>query len=209
MDKQNPRRERRGTKGGKRSTESTAPPPTETSGERSLYRRPAPQTEGEEREHRVPAAESDPIGAKRGAFREIVAVFGGDAYLDSGPMRSYFDLDRVIHDGMPISAFRHAVELLEQPERTIVEGIGIARTTLGRRKAAGRLGFIDSERAVRLGSVVALAKEALGSTKAAGRWLMKPNVALGGTVPITLLRTDIGTRQVEAVLGRALWGAYS
>jgi putative toxin-antitoxin system antitoxin component (TIGR02293 family) len=150
-----------------------------------------------------------PTAGSSGAFDEIVEVLGGSARLGSGPFRSYFDFDRVIREGMPIAAFRYAVELLDQPEKTIVEGIGIARTTLGRRKAAGRLGFIDSERAVRLGSAIALGKVALGSAKAAGRWLLKPNAALGGAVPLRLLQTDVGARHVEAVLGRALLGAYS
>jgi len=146
---------------------------------------------------------------QRAAFDDIITVFGGRRLLGAGQLRSFFDFDRVIHDGMPVSAFRHAVESLGQPEKTVVEGIGISRTTLGRRKQAGRLGFVDSERAVRLGSVIALGKIALGSTMAAGRWLLKPNTALGGAIPLRLLQTDVGARQVEAVLGRALLGGFS
>lgn len=52
-----------------------------------------------------------------------------------------------------------------------MEGIGISRTTLGRRKRVGRLGFVESERAVRLGSIIALGKAALGSTRGRG-WLV-------------------------------------
>lgn len=146
---------------------------------------------------------------QRSAFDEIVEVFGGAAYLGEGSLRSYFDFDRVIHEGMPVSAFRHVVESLGQPEKTVVEGIGISRTTLARRKQAGRLGFVDSERAVRLGTVIALGKIVLGSTKAAGSWLLKANAALGGEIPLRLLQTDVGARQVEAVLGRALLGGFS
>jgi putative toxin-antitoxin system antitoxin component (TIGR02293 family) len=142
-------------------------------------------------------------------FDEMVKVFGGRKSLGGGSLRSYFDFDRVIHEGLPVSAFRHAVDSLEQPEKTVVEGIGISRTTLGRRKQAGRLGFVDSERAVRLGAVIALGRVALGSTRAVGRWLLKANSALGGEIPIRLLQTDIGARQVEAVLGRALLGGFS
>jgi putative toxin-antitoxin system antitoxin component (TIGR02293 family) len=139
----------------------------------------------------------------------MVEVFGGQRRLGTRSLRSLFDFDRIIHKGMPVEAFRYAVDSLEQPEKTVVEGIGISRTTLGRRKQAGRLGVVDSERAVRLGSVIALGRVALGSAAAAGRWLLKPNAALGGEVPIRLLQTDIGARQVEAVLGRALLGGFS
>ena len=142
-------------------------------------------------------------------FDDVLEVFGGRALLGAGRLQSHFDFDRVIHDGLPISAFRFAVDSLGQPETTVVEGIGISRTTLGRRKQAGRLGFVDSERAVRLGSVIALGKVVLGSTHAVGRWLFKANGALGGDIPLRLLQTDVGARQVEAVLGRALLGGFS
>lgn len=139
----------------------------------------------------------------------MVDVFGGQALLGRYSIRSYLDFDRVVRDGLPVSAFRHAVESLGQPERTVVKGIGIPRSTLGRRTQVGRLGFEDSERAVRLGAIIALAKVALGSTRAAGRWLLKPNTALGGKIPIGLLQTDVGARRVEAVLRRALLGGFS
>ncbi len=142
-------------------------------------------------------------------FDDVLEAFGGRALLGGGALRSYFDFVRVIHDGLPVSAFRYAVESLGQPEKTVVEGIGISRTTLGRRKQTGRLGVVDSERAIRLGSVIALGKVALGSTRAVGRWLLKANGALGGEIPLRLLQTDVGARQVEAVLGRALLGGFS
>ncbi len=142
-------------------------------------------------------------------FDDLLDVFGGQALLGARGIRSHFDFDRVIHDGMPVSAFRYAVESLGQPEKTVVEGIGISRTTLGRRKQAGRLGFVDSERAVRLGSVIALGTVVLGSARAVGRWLLNANGALGGEIPLRLLQTDVGAREVEAVLGRALLGGFS
>jgi putative toxin-antitoxin system antitoxin component (TIGR02293 family) len=146
---------------------------------------------------------------QQAAFDALVEVFGGRRRLGACSLRSLFDFDRIIHDGMPVEAFRYALDSLEQPEKTVVEGIGISRTTLGRRKLAGRLGVVDSERAIRLGSVIVLGTVVLGSTAAAGRWLLKPHASLGGEVPIRLLQTDIGARQVEGVLGRALLGGFS
>ena len=142
-------------------------------------------------------------------FEDVVDVLGGAKALGDKELHSFFDFDRVIHAGVPIRAFQHVVDLIGASETTIATAIGIARTTLGRRKAAGRLGFEESERVVRLGVIVALGKRVLGSTLAAGRWLAKPNRALGGRIPLELLQTDVGARQVEAVLGRALLGGYS
>ena len=61
----------------------------------------------------------------------------------------------------------------------------------------------------RLERVTALGIEALGSLLAVERWLQEPNRALGGAVPISLLQTDEGARDVEAVLLRALVGGFS
>jgi putative toxin-antitoxin system antitoxin component (TIGR02293 family) len=42
----------------------------------------------------------------------------------------------------------------------------------------------------------------LGSEEKAARWLRRPNRALGNQAPLDLMDSDIGTRQVEEVLGR-------
>jgi putative toxin-antitoxin system antitoxin component (TIGR02293 family) len=147
--------------------------------------------------------------APQSVFDDLVKVFGGEGRLGAGSLRSFFDFDRVIHEGMPLAAFRFAIASLEQPEKTVLEGIGVSRTMLRIRKKVRRLGFVDSERAVRLGFIIALGKVTLGSTAAAGRWLLKPNAALGGASPIQLLQTDVGARHVEAVLGRTLHGGFS
>ncbi len=142
-------------------------------------------------------------------FEGVVDVLGGAKALKDSKLHSFLDFDRVIHAGIPIGAFQHIVNLIGGSEIAIAAAIGIARTTLNRRKATGRLGLEESERVVRLGLIVALGNEALGSARATGRWLVKPNRALGGRVPLELLQTDIGGREVEAVLGRALLGGFS
>ena len=53
------------------------------------------------------------------------------------------------------------------------------------------------------------AVEVLGSREEASRWLHAPNPALGGQTPLELLDTDLGSRQVEDVLGRIEHGVYS
>jgi uncharacterized protein (DUF2384 family) len=40
-------------------------------------------------------------------------------------------------------------------------------------------------------------------------WLAAPNRALEGTAPLSLLDTDIGTQEVEAVLTRIEQGVFS
>ena len=41
------------------------------------------------------------------------------------------------------------------------------------------------------------------------RWLHTANRALGGQMPLQLLDTDLGSRQVEEILGRIEYGVFS
>jgi len=57
--------------------------------------------------------------------------------------------------------------------------------------------------------IAAQAAEVLGSEEKASRWLHSPNRALGGSRPLDVVDTDLGAREVEAVLGRIEHGVYS
>jgi putative toxin-antitoxin system antitoxin component (TIGR02293 family) len=58
-------------------------------------------------------------------------------------------------------------------------------------------------------SVEAQAFEVLEGREKALRWLGMPNTALGGKKPLDLLDTELGAKQVEAILGRIESGVYS
>ncbi len=42
-----------------------------------------------------------------------------------------------------------------------------------------------------------------------GGWLRQPQFALGGRVPLEMLHTEAGTREVEDLLGRIEYGVIS
>ena len=69
--------------------------------------------------------------------------------------------------------------------------------------------LLDSDWVNRLARIAAQAEEVFGSMEKASHWLRESNTALGGVTPISLLDTDLGTRQVENVLGRIEHGVYS
>jgi putative toxin-antitoxin system antitoxin component (TIGR02293 family) len=56
---------------------------------------------------------------------------------------------------------------------------------------------------------VVRAEEAFGDEEKARRWLSRPNRAVGGHAPLTLLDSDAGALAVERVLGRIEHGVYS
>ncbi|HZY96504.1 MAG TPA: antitoxin Xre/MbcA/ParS toxin-binding domain-containing protein [Candidatus Cybelea sp.] len=142
-------------------------------------------------------------------FDDVVKVLGGHKTFGGDVLTCDLDLNKLIHDGVPIAAFHYMVESLGQREGTIMDGLAISRVTLEERRTAGRLDVDESERVIRLARIVALGELAFGSTQTVGRWLLKPNVALNGAIPLSLLHADLGGRQVEAALGRALLGGYS
>lgn len=85
----------------------------------------------------------------------------------------------------------------------------IDKSTFSRRVKHQTLLKVDeSDRVARLARVAALAAEALGRNEGM-RWLREPNVALGNRVPLSMLGTDAGARQVEQVIGRIEHGVFS
>ena len=67
----------------------------------------------------------------------------------------------------------------------------------------------DSDRTLRAASVLAQAIIVLGDTRKAVHWLSTPNRALGGEIPLALLDTSAGKQEVETILDRVEYGAYS
>jgi putative toxin-antitoxin system antitoxin component (TIGR02293 family) len=48
-----------------------------------------------------------------------------------------------------------------------------------------------------------------GNREAATYWMHSPQPALGGKTPIDVAKTELGTREVEHLLGRVEHGVYS
>jgi putative toxin-antitoxin system antitoxin component (TIGR02293 family) len=86
---------------------------------------------------------------------------------------------------------------------------GIPPRTVARRKEARHLNPQESDRLYRVARAVSQAVEVLGSIEKARVWLKTPNRALGREIPLDLLDTEIGARQIEEVLLRLNYGIFS
>ncbi len=84
----------------------------------------------------------------------------------------------------------------------------IPRRTLTSIKRARRLTPEQSDRIARTAGISALARRVFGGVEVAREWLLAPNPALAGHVPLRLLRTGSGAHIVEAVLLRIEHGVY-
>lgn len=84
----------------------------------------------------------------------------------------------------------------------------IPRRTLTNLKRSERLSADQSDRVARMAGVTALAQRVLGDPEDAREWLITPNPALGGEMPLRMLRTGSGAQLVESVLIRIEYGVY-
>lgn len=116
-------------------------------------------------------------------------------------------VDRV-RRGVPWADFSSALVHLDLTLKDGARLLHLSQRTLDRRKK-GALDPQEGERFLRLLRIWDLAHNVLGAHDKALRWLHRENRALGGTVPLSLLDTDIGTQAVEDVLGRIEHGVFS
>jgi putative toxin-antitoxin system antitoxin component (TIGR02293 family) len=119
------------------------------------------------------------------------------------------DTIRRIRGGLPVAEFHALADWLGMSEEDLAPLLGISRATLHRRKKVGRLDPPESERLVRFARLLALSTEVLGSEAAAREWLKQPAFAFPGESPLSFADTEIGAREVEALLGRLEHGVFS
>lgn len=138
----------------------------------------------------------------------LVHVLGGRTAIASEPATASEWVAR-IQSGLPAAsafAFKEALALTNEELASV---LGVSPRTLARLDAKSHLDPVSGDRLVRSARLFAIATEVLEEAPAAARWLKSPQRALGGAVPLELAQTDVGTRAVEALLGRMEHGVYT
>jgi putative toxin-antitoxin system antitoxin component (TIGR02293 family) len=115
----------------------------------------------------------------------------------------------LIEDRVPVEAIESVIEAGILDPEEIYSLVLPRRTLSNRRSTTGRLTTEESDRLVRVVRIIALAHDTFQDVENSASWLRRPNRSLGGIRPIDLLKTDNGSRLVEAVLGRIGYGVYS
>ena len=154
-----------------------------------------------------------PIGATMsdnmaGDLRAVVDELGGEAVLGRRLDRD-IDLQAAIREGLPQRVIEELMEAADLSIKELATCLDLSPRSLQRRRREGRLARYESDRVYRLARIVALAKSSLGGRDAATRWLKRPNRALGGKAPLSVIDTELGARAVENVLGRIAFGGVS
>jgi putative toxin-antitoxin system antitoxin component (TIGR02293 family) len=135
-----------------------------------------------------------------GSTADVVHILGGARAIGARG-NDEESLLRRIRKGLPYSSYEHVARLLSISLQEMGDVLDIPKSTRVRRKQK-LLKQAESDRLVRVATVLAHAHRALGSTEDAATWMRRPNRALGGETPLGLLDTEIGEQLVEDVLGR-------
>lgn len=137
-------------------------------------------------------------------------------------------VEQVSHDLLGLGRDRSAAALVREVERgfaygilerfqkatalsleQIAEVIRVPQRTLSRRRGE-RLRPDESDRLLRASRVFGRALELFeGDQDRARRWFVASNRALGGQTPLAFVKTDVGTREVEQLIGRLEHGIPS
>jgi putative toxin-antitoxin system antitoxin component (TIGR02293 family) len=113
----------------------------------------------------------------------------------------------VIKSGLSFKAGVNVKEQLGLSDKEIAETIGTSEKTLQRRKKKGEhFTMVESDRLFRMTRIFALACEVLKSDDRARKWLHRPQFGLGGEVPIEMMKTESGAKDVEELLYRIAYG---
>lgn len=122
-----------------------------------------------------------------------------------------FDLPAVlksVEKGFPWKSFERLAHNFGLPQDRIAEMAAIPRRTLARRKNEKRFTAGESDRLLRTARVFAMALRLFdGDRDAAVEWLTTLENALG-TAPSELMSSDVGTREVERILGALEHGVF-
>ncbi|MGO9802321.1 MAG: antitoxin Xre-like helix-turn-helix domain-containing protein [Steroidobacteraceae bacterium] len=114
-----------------------------------------------------------------------------------------------IRRGLPATMFNQIAATLGLSTSVLAEKLGIARRTLVRKHGSGApLSAEASEKVLRVARICNLARALFASDRAVAQWLFKPDSALGGVAPIDLLDTELGAREVEALVRSLSHGQF-
>ena len=114
-----------------------------------------------------------------------------------------------IQKGLPFVELVALQKKIDLPLEQVAAKLSISRSTLQRRKSAGRLSPDESDKVLRYARLLEHATDVFGDVDKARAWLKHPQYGLGGAVPLDYAETEIGAREVDNLLGRIDYGVYS
>ncbi|MBV8674565.1 MAG: DUF2384 domain-containing protein [Acidobacteriaceae bacterium] len=138
-------------------------------------------------------------------------LMGRAAALESNmPLMTSLHLDlEAVESGLSLSTLTNFVAASGMQFRDIYEVVIPARTLKHRKARKEHLTADESDKLARLIRVFDQAVSALGDREKAVYWLNEPKRRFEGRAPMQMLRTEIGGRMVEEMLGQIEHGMFA
>ena len=143
------------------------------------------------------------------ATEYVIDVLGGSRVFRGRALPTSSEMRDRIKDGLPFSALESVRERLHLSVPETAAVLQMPARTFARRRSSRKLAADESDRLYRLARIAAQAVGVFGTEEKASTWLRRPNRALNNELPLRLLDTDLGTRQIEDILGRITHGVVS
>lgn len=136
--------------------------------------------------------------------REVATLLG----IARSGAYSAMDLDGAVRRGLPVSTFEKVTALIA-PEDARFRNSVVPRATLARRASSPskRLSPEESDRVVRLARLWQAALSCWRREGDARAFLTEPHALLQGRTPLDVAAgSEVGAREVEAIIGRLVHG---
>lgn len=124
--------------------------------------------------------------------------------------KNTLDLVKHVERGLSFTVVEALQQQMKLPAKEMSRLLDIKLRTFLRRKEEGRLQPSESDRVLRTSRLFARATDLFdGNADAARDWLMSPQRALGGAVPMDIAKTEVGAREIENIIGRLEHGVFT
>jgi putative toxin-antitoxin system antitoxin component (TIGR02293 family) len=107
-----------------------------------------------------------------------------------------------VREGLPVAVVDKLGGRLGMSTAKTLAMLNLPKQTFNRRRRAGRLSADESDRVVRYAELLARSVDLLGDEDAAAQWLNTAAPALHNETPLARATTEIGAREVLALIGR-------
>jgi putative toxin-antitoxin system antitoxin component (TIGR02293 family) len=121
--------------------------------------------------------------------------------------RGMLSFDALVRKGIPYAKVRLVAAALNLSDNEIADYLGISLRTLQRKRASHeKLSIPEGDRLFRIARIFAIAVSVLENEGMARKWLRRQQRGLGGRVPIQIVQTEAGSREVETLLEKIEFG---
>jgi putative toxin-antitoxin system antitoxin component (TIGR02293 family) len=142
------------------------------------------------------------------ALSDIAVSSGPDLFKPISQM-SPLEKMGLIKKGISKKDLEHLKNTAALDYDQLAEALAVTRATLINKKGLEKFSSSISEKIVSLADIYSFGYEVFEDEDKFNTWVFRPNQALGGQPPYTLLNNQFGREEVRNLIGRIAYGVYS